>query len=110
MYKLIKDQGTSRTITLNIPDKAMTISLGGVTIPMLEILREAGISQDDGTLGTLHDKWDLEIDKETANKLTKLTHSTTKPIRDQSKKAKEPKKSNKTIDAMDVLLGLAQYS
>lgn len=110
MYKVIKSQGYNGDVTVSNTDAHMTISLGKVRIPTLDILREGGYySKEDSDDLKIQDEWDLEVNKETAEKLAKLAMPMKKPIRNQSKKPQQ-ETDNKKIDAMDVLLGLAKYN
>lgn len=107
MYKVLKEKGNNMNITLeNIETKA-SIIIGRTTMDILRILDEAGHKiGDDGI--ALRDKWELIVDEDTGKELASKAMTMSKPIRDQRKV--KPKKDNKHIDAMDVLLGLANYS
>lgn len=107
MYKVLKEKGNNMNITLeNIETKA-SIIIGRTTMDILRILDEAGHKiGDDGI--ALRDKWELIVDEDTGKELASKAMTMSKPIRDQRKI--KPKKDNKHIDAMDVLLGLANYS
>ena len=103
MYKVVKPRGSSNTVTVVNTDTHASVIVGQISVPMLNILEEAGYKTADGTLDLMKE-WDLEVNKEIANKLTHLALKMTKPIR-----TKEVKKEKKQVDAMDVLLGLASY-
>ena len=108
MYKIFKDEGLHSNVALENTETKARLDIGRISISMLDILSKAGYKEEDNTL-KLVDKWELPIDKEYADEMSKLTMRMKKPIRDQRKKATK-KEENKKIDAMDVLLGLAQYN
>ena len=111
MYKVIKAKGYNDDVSVYNTDTSSVLNLGRVKIPILEILKEGGYYTEDSDDLKIQDEWDLEVNKETAEKLAKLAMPMKKPIRNQSKKAKDLfAKPNKEIDAMDVLLGLAKYN
>ena len=110
MYKVTKATGNSSNVIVENTETKASVIIGRISMAILNILKDVGYDTDHGL--TFSDEWSLRIDKDTATKLTHLAMSMKKPIRDQSKKNKDiqPKKDNKQIDAMDVLLGLANYS
>ena len=103
MYKVLKPRGSNNAVTVANTGTHASVIVGQISVPMLNILEEAGYKTADDTLN-LMEEWDLEVNKEIANKLTHLALKMTKPIR-----TKEVKKEKKQVDAMDVLLGLANY-
>lgn len=105
MYKVTKPKGYNERVTVENTDTKGSIIIGRVSMEMLSILESAGYKTEDDSI-KLTDEWDLEVNKETADKLTKLAMPMKKPTRKFKDKAKQ---DNKNIDAMDVLLGLAQY-
>lgn len=106
-YKLLKDSNDT-TITIENLDTKSSINMGNLTMERLNILEKAGYkTEEDGH--KLTDKWDWFIEEETAKELISTTMKIKKPIRDQRKKNIK-KEENKKIDAMDVLLGLANYN
>lgn len=111
MYKVRKERGYSANLTLENTDTMANLIIGRVTMEILKILRDAGhkvIGEDELML---QDPWEFEVNEDVAKELSRYAMPIRKPIRDQRKvKAEEPKKSNKEIDAMDVLLGLANYN
>lgn len=110
MYKVTKTIGHAKPVAVINTDTMANVIIGAVTMPMLDILKDAGLSTEAGTLD-LYNAWDFEVEHDVATQLVKLSLPTSKPIKrktDDYKPAK--KKSNKHIDAMDVLLGLAQYN
>ena len=111
MYRVLKVRGSRSNVVVENTDTKANVIIGRITMEILKILAEAGYKTEDDTLN-LSDEWNLSIDKEIATKLTATTMKMKKPIRDQSKKNKIDirKEVNKTVDAMDVLLGLASYS
>ena len=106
MYIVSKEAGNNANITLINQDTKASVIIGRMTMEILSILEEAGHSFDKGDLKL---KWEFKVSDEVGKKLASKAFVMEKPVRDQSKKS-EQKKSNKTIDAMDVLLGLANYN
>ena len=112
MYKILKDEGYNKVVTIENAETKASLIIGKVTIEMLNVLDTAGYKVGDKGL-TITNKWDLNIDKATADTLSKMAMKMKKPIRDQRKKTANEinrKMYNKEIDAMDVLLGLASYN
>ena len=109
MYKVLKEKGNNSNITLENQETKASIVLGRISMPILDILKEAGYAFD-GVTASVKDEWNYDVTEEVGKELAKQAMKMNRPVRDQSKKAKEPKKDNKHIDAMDVLLGLANYN
>ena len=113
MYKILKEKGNNMNIVLENTETKASIVIGRLTMDILSILEsKAGVhfGDSEGEI-QLKDKWDIVIgDDETAKELSAKAMRMSKPIRDQRKVKEEPKKSNKEIDAIDVLLGLANYN
>ena len=111
MYKLLKEYGNNLNVILENTETHAQLNLGRLTIDMLTLL-ETNEGMTFGESGTtqLKDAWDFTIKDETAKELSAKAMRMSKPIRDQRKYKEEPKKSNKEIDALDVLLGLANYN
>ena len=114
MYKVLKEKGLYRNVIVENTDTKARVNIGNVSLDILKTLEDAGFKI--GTVGkeekdefTATNKWDINVDIETASQLTKMAMRMKKPIRDQRKKEIK-KKENKKIDAMDVLLGLASYN
>lgn len=109
MYKVIKEAGNNANVTLKNTETNAEVIIGRLSVEILNKLELAGYTfgDADGEI-KLKDKWELEVNEETGKDLGRLAMKMTRPIRDQKKKAQ--KKSNKEIDAMDVLLGLASYN
>ena len=113
MYKVLKEKGNNISITLENTETKASIIIGRLSMDILSLLeKEEGIhfGDSDGEI-QLKDKWELAIKDETAKELSAKAMRMSKPVRDQSKKSEQVlKKDNKSIDAMDVLLGLASYN
>lgn len=105
MYKVIKSKGLSANVTVENTDSKSTVNIGRISIKIMHILETIGIDIE----GKQADEWNFEVNKETAENLAKLSLPMNKPIRNQSNKETK-KQANKQIDAMDVMLGLANYS
>lgn len=111
MYRVLKERGNNAVITLENTETKASIIIGRITMEILAILEKEGISVGDPTTGALKDKWEFHISDDTAKELSAKAMRMSKPIRDQRKvKEEPPKKNNKHVDAMDVLLGLASYN
>ena len=91
MYKVLKEKGNNQNVTVRNVETKGEVIIGRISIEIMNKLEEAGIKDIN-----FRDNWDYEVEETIA-------------IRDQ-RKEKAPKKSNKEIDAMDVLLGLASYN
>jgi len=117
MYKVVKEVGTNENVYLQNTDTMAEINLGRATTTMMDILEKDGYkfslihpSDDVSECITLKEKWTLKVSDEVKDELRKLAMPMNKPIRNQRKVKQEEKKSNKEIDAIDVLLGLASYN
>ena len=111
MYRLLKEYGNNLNVILENTETKAQLNLGRLTIDILTLLEtKEGMTFGDGGEFQLKDGWDFTIKDETAKELSEKAMRMSKPIRDQRKVKDEPKKSNKEIDAMDVLLGLANYN
>ena len=110
MYRVLKEKGNNSNVMLENMETKASIIVGRITISLLDILNKAGHKiGDDGV--SLRDEWNFEVNEETGKEIASKAMTMTKPVRDQRKyKVEEPKKDNKQIDAMDVLLGLANYN
>lgn len=110
MYKVIKEAGNNANITLKNTETNAEVIIGRLSMEIMNKLELAGhrFGDADGEV-KLKDKWELEVDEEIGKDLGRLAMKMSRPIRDQRKKQVQ-KKSNKEIDAMDVLLGLASYN
>lgn len=112
MYRLSKEKGNNMNLILENTETKASIIIGKLTMDILSILEtKEGVrfGKDDGEIN-LKDEWRLTVKDETAKELSAKAMRMSKPIRDQRKVKEEPKKSNKEIDALDVLLGLANYN
>ena len=111
MYKVLKEKGNNVSITLENTETKASIIIGRLSMDILSLLEKEGVhfGDSEGEI-QLKDKWDITIKDETAKELSAKAMRMSKPIRDQRKVKEEPKKSNKEIDALDVLLGLANYN
>ncbi len=109
MYRVLKEKGNNMNITLENTETKASIIIGRISMPILNLLKDAGYKMGDEGI-SVKDKWELDVNEDIGKELAKQAMTMNKPIRDQRKKPEEPKKSNKQIDAMDVLLGLANYN
>lgn len=111
MYRLLKEKGNNLNVILENIDTRAQLNLGRLTIDVLTLLEtKEGMTFGEGGTTQLKDEWNFSISEETATELSAKAMRMSKPVRDQRKHKEEPKKNNKEIDAMDVLLGLASYN
>lgn len=112
MYRVLKEKGNNASVTLENTSTKASIIIGKLTMEILSILeREEDVSFGEHGTIQLKDKWDITVSDDTAKELSSKALRMSKPLRDQRKKPEEQlKKDNKQIDAMDVLLGLANYN
>ena len=111
MYRLIKEYGNNLNVILENVDTRAQLNLGRLTIDILTLLEtKEGMTFGEGGTTQLKDEWNFSISEETAKELSEKAMRMSKPIRDQRKVKDDKKKHNKEIDAMDVLLGLANYN
>lgn len=109
MYKVIKPERGYTSIVVANPEEGKTVELGVPSINILDILKSGGYEIPHAI-----DIWDIDIDKETANDLARLTLRMKKPLRTNKKKQVTPtleaseQTAGETVDAMDVLLGLTK--
>lgn len=113
MYAVSKGRGYDNVIVTNLDTNA-SVNIGHITMNILSLLEEDGykFNKDEEDSLNSYDKWTLNVSNETATKLMNLAFGIKKPIRTKEIKIHkiEQKKNNKEIDAMDVLLGLANYN
>ena len=111
MYRLLKEKGNNLNVILENTETKAQLNLGRLTIDILTLLEtKEDLTFGDGGKIQLKDEWNIHISDSTAKELSEKAMRMSKPIRDQRKVKNEPKKSNKEIDALDVLLGLASYN
>ena len=111
MYRLLKEYGNNLNVILENVDTRAQLNLGRLTIDILTLLEtKEGMTFGEGGTTQLKDEWNFSISEETAKELSEKAMRMSKPIRDQRKVKDDKKKHNKEIDAMDVLLGLANYN
>ena len=109
MYKLKKDAGLTATVMIVNTDTKASIMIGTPNIKMKWQLEKLGVAVPEWS-----EAWDIVINNDTAKALVADIIKTTRPTRkvnnDPDDTTSIKQKTNKQIDAMDVLLGLAQYS
>lgn len=108
MYKLLKEKGNNMNLVLENTETKASIIIGRLSVDILRILKEGGIYlKDEDGEPELKDAWCFTITDEMAQEISTRAMPIEKPVR---LKKEEPKKNNKSIDALDVLLGLANYN
>lgn len=114
MYKLLKEKGYDVSVSVVNTDTDASLVIGRLSITMLRILEEyEGLKfGDEEDALKFTSVWDFAIKEETKDALARLTLKMSKPVRNQSVKTEQvvEAKENKQVDAMDVLLGLANYN
>ena len=104
MYKIFKPTGRMANIAVINTETHSSMGIGHINTAIVSILTDAKCEAvKEGV--PITNEWEFEIDKDTANKLCRLALKTDKTI-----KIKSDKPKSKKIDAMDVLLGLANFS
>ena len=109
MYRVLKTKGYNASVVVENTETKANVIIGRISVEILDILEKHTGKQIGKDGFTYTDGWEIEVDHETATALSKLAMKMKKPIRDQRKKETK-KEENKKIDAIDVLLGLAQYN
>lgn len=112
MYRLLKPSGAGKTVTLENTSTSATLAVGGVTTKLIDMLIRDGKEIDTTDRAFIVSSWDFTVSDDCARDISTLAFTMRKPIRDQRKVVTQNQqpKSNKEIDAMDVLLGLANYN
>ena len=115
MYKVIQESGNNANITLKNTETNAEVIIGRLSMEIVNILDKAGHSINTEAEDSLNykDAWDITISEDTKNELQRLAMRMMKPKRvkvQAEEKEAQKKIENKTIDAMDVLLGLAKYN
>lgn len=98
MYKLTKPTGYNNCTVINTDTMSSTIIGKNTFSNVCKIL-----TANDYTVPDYDEAWDIEVNKDTAMELAKLTMPIKRPIRSKVKKSSKP------VNALDVLLGLAKY-
>lgn len=110
MYRLMKENGNNSNILIENEDTHAQINLGRLSMDILSILEvEEDISFGEDGLVTLTEKWDLMIKPSTVEILSKKAMRMSPPKMKKQTEEQKRKELNKSVDAMDVLLGLANY-
>lgn len=104
MYRVLKSKGYNANVVVENTDTRANIIIGKPTMDIIHIIKEGGATPPEP-----QEEWHIEVNKDTAVTLSKLAMKMTKPIRDQ-RKPEIKKELNKHVDAMDVMLGLANYN
>lgn len=106
MYRVIKPAGYDVNISVENTETLASVVIGRINLNIVDVLIGAGFTEDKINA---HLEWNLEIDKDTARKLTTMAMSMKKPIRDQRKKPTEDKPTGKVgveVDAFDLIYGI----
>ena len=111
MYRLMKENGNNSNILIENEDTHAQINLGRLSMDILSILEtEEDMSFGEDGLVTLTGKWDLMLKPSTVEILSKKAMRMSKPPKMKKQTEEQKRKElNKSVDAIDVLLGLANY-
>lgn len=108
MYRVLKPRGNASNVTVENTDTRASVTIGRINPKIIDILQKQGHAVGTDAM-PLSEDWSLAVNEDTAKELASMAFKMTKPIRDQ-RKPETKKQANKQIDAMDVMLGLANYS
>ena len=114
-YKISKHAGSRACVEVKNLTSCTSVIVGPVTITILETLKKEGYTLHSETDAgekelNIYDEWDFNISEATAHELASKAMPMKKPTRIKKEKEVEQPKTNKEINAMDVLLGLAKYN
>lgn len=113
MYRVIKEAGNNQNLFLENTDTKAQLNLGRVSVEILHILEKDGHSFGGSDI-QYKDAWNLTVSDSTKAELERKAYKISRPVKSDKTATvvptPEPKKVNKNIDAMDVLLGLASYN
>ena len=111
MYRLMKDNGNNSNILIENENTHAQINLGRLSMDILSVLEaEEDMSFGEDGLVTLTEKWDLMLKPSTVEILSKKAMRMSKLKMKKQTEEQRRKELNKSVDAMDVLLGLASYN
>lgn len=107
MFKLRKEEGYNKAISVYNPDSKKSVSIGTMNTNVVDTLEKAGMTIGGSGL-SYTGRWDVSISEELGRTLAELALKMSKPPKVKKDKP-AVEKSNSEIDAWDVLLGLASY-
>ena len=111
MYRLMKENGNNSNILIENENTHAQINLGRLSMDILSVLEaEEDMSFGEDGLVTLTEKWDLMLKPSTVEILSKKAMRMSKLKMKKQTEEQRRKELNKSVDAMDVLLGLASYN
>ena len=103
MYKVFKPKGTGANVSVENMDTMASVIIGRLSLDIVDTIKEGGYEVPDYS-----EEWSIEVNNECAKALASMAMKMKKPIRDQSKKAKDkPKgKIGVEVDAFDLIYGI----
>lgn len=101
MYTVLKPRGYNANVTVLNTDTSSSITIGKLNPKITAVLEAGGHTFDSDTKLA---EWNLEVNKDTAETLVKLTLQMKKPIRDQRKKPEG--KIGVEVDAFNLIFGV----
>lgn len=107
MYIVTKRIGTDSPVSIENTDTKVSIVIGTMyNKPMIKTIL-ADYIPDIESYESRNNAWHIEVNKETAEALAKLTIPMKKPIRNQKK---QQPTNTEIPNALDIMLGLASYN
>lgn len=101
MYRVFKPKGATANVSVENLDNMSNIIIGRVNIDIINTLKENGYEVPD-----YYEEWRIEVNSECAKILAMMAMKMKKPIRDQSKKAKDKPKIGVEVDAFDLIFNI----
>lgn len=111
MYSITKPTGRGSIVTLTNDDSNISVNLGIINSTILNILNEdKTIPMKITEVEHLTAKWNFHVTYDTASALIKAVSLTAKTTKSSTTTTEVNKsKSKTTVDAMDVMFGIASY-
>lgn len=116
MYRISKEKGNNKSITLTNVEAKASVALGTLTMPIMGILeREVEFDETKEHTIKLKDAWDFAVSDTAGKELAKMASPIKKPIRIKTSTPKEfvegkPKKKKtksgrEVVDVFDLIFG-----
>lgn len=103
MYKIIKEQGHNKNVSLVNMETSSSIVIGRLSIEVLNVLEREGHK-----LENYANEIDLEVNSDVAKELSSLALKMKKPVRakvEKKPKAEDKPKVDANVDAFDLIFG-----
>lgn len=115
MYRISKEKGNNKSITLTNVEAKASVALGTLTMPIMGILeKEVEFDETKEHTIKLKDAWDFTVSDTAGKELAKMASPIKKPIRHQSKttseqppkpRKKKTKSGREVVDVFDLIFG-----